>query len=182
MCNLYEQEQAWQAYCELMQRESWGDPGAAPDLAGGQQRPNDPAGIITVSGGAPRLEVMPWTWPGFNGRPVLNVTSERWKGGVAARGIAPIDAFYEYRGTKAPKEQWRFTPTSNEPQGFAVAIKDGRYVLISTAPGPDVAPIHDRQPAILGLGSWREWLTASEWPGELLKPSPAGALAALQTR
>jgi len=184
MCNLYEQEKAWLAYCEFMQAEALPAPlqADAPDLPIGSKRPSDPAAVILSAGGKPRLELLPWSWKRADGRPLLNVTAERWKGPPAARGIVPIDAFYEYRGEKAPKQQWRFTPTANEPQGFAVAVQDGRYVLITTEPGPDVEPVHDRQPAILGLRDWHAWLSEPDWPRQLLKPSPAGALQAMQTR
>ena len=50
------------------------------------------------------------------------------------------------------------------------------YTLLTTAPGPDVAPIHDRQMVVLERADWLAWLTSSRPETELLQPLPAGSL------
>jgi putative SOS response-associated peptidase YedK len=35
------------------------------------------------------------------------------------------------------------------------------FTLLTTEPGPDVAPIHDRQMVILRCGDWPAWLDIS---------------------
>ena len=47
---------------------------------------------------------------------------------------------------------------------------------MTTAPGPDLAPYHDRQIVLLPPEQGLEWLELS-WPGgDLLRAPPAGAL------
>ena len=47
--------------------------------------------------------------------------------------------------------------------------------MLTTEPGPDVAPIHPRQVVVLGPGDWAQWLDGPD-PEALLRPAPAGAL------
>ena len=55
--------------------------------------------------------------------------------------------------------------------------------MLTVDPGPDVAPIHDRQVVVLGPADWATWLFAApEAAGALLAPSPAGALRVAQDR
>jgi putative SOS response-associated peptidase YedK len=48
--------------------------------------------------------------------------------------------------------------------------------MLTTEPGPDVAPYHNRQIAVLPLSEWKAWLDYSAPAAELLKPLPAGSL------
>ena len=52
-----------------------------------------------------------------------------------------------------------------------------RFALLTTAPGPDVEPYHDRQPAILDRRDWARWLDGEPVPVGWLQPSPPGTLA-----
>ena len=49
--------------------------------------------------------------------------------------------------------------------------------MLTTAPGEDVAPIHDRQVAVLRPEHWAAWLHLSLPEKELLRPLPGGSLA-----
>lgn len=60
----------------------------------------------------------------------------------------------------------------NEPIGMAVTLRDGRWAHLTTEPGPDVVPIHKRQPAILRLSDWRRFLTDPARPADLMAPTP----------
>jgi putative SOS response-associated peptidase YedK len=93
-----------------------------------------------------------------------------------------MDRFYEFRGAKAPKSKFAFTPAVNEPLGFAVVVKSGRFALLTTAPNVDVAPFHSRMPVTLRLQDWRRFLTAGAWPADLTTPAPEGTLQATQIR
>ena len=64
---------------------------------------------------------------------------------------------------------------NSEGQGAA-------FTLLTTAPGPDRAPIHDRQMVILERADWSSWLDMSRPEGELLQPLPAGCLTVEQVR
>jgi putative SOS response-associated peptidase YedK len=48
--------------------------------------------------------------------------------------------------------------------------------MLTCAPGPDVAPYHNRQVVVLGSEKWAAWLSGEANERELLVPSPAGAL------
>ena len=65
---------------------------------------------------------------------------------------------------------------------MAVTLRDGRWAHLTTEPGPEVAPVHGRQPAILRLSDWRRFLTDTAWPADLMEPTPQGTLKALQVR
>ena len=183
MCNEFAQERTWRAYCEMMAQEALGIVSEEPSvLPSGSVHPSEPAAIITAAPGGSRLDLVPWGWPPWNGRGVINVRSETRKDPPAARGIAPMDRFYEYRGTKAPKSKFEFTPALNEPLGFAVILKDGRFALMTCDPNPDVQDIHSRMPVTLRASDWRRFLTSTSWPADLAAPAPADTLRSLQVR
>jgi putative SOS response-associated peptidase YedK len=184
MCNEFAQERAWRLYCEVMAAEALEITHAAPDsLPNGSVHPSEQAAIIRAAPGGSRLDLTPWGWPPAGGKGlVINVRSENRRDPPGARGIALMDRFFEFRGEKAPKSKFQFSPAVNEPLAFAVVIRDGRFALVTTEPGPDVAEIHGRQPVILRPAQWREYLTGSAWPSELMAPSPAGTLNSLQVR
>jgi putative SOS response-associated peptidase YedK len=56
------------------------------------------------------------------------------------------------------------------------------FTLLTTAPGPDVAPIHDRQMVVLDRSDWSAWLEQTGNETELLRPLPAGSLRVEQVR
>lgn len=49
--------------------------------------------------------------------------------------------------------------------------------MLTMPPGPDIAPYHDRQIAILNRAIWAAWLDRSVSAKTILKPLPAGTLA-----
>lgn len=54
--------------------------------------------------------------------------------------------------------------------------------MLTTQPGPDVAPIHDRQVVVLQPDFWSDWLQLSRPEADLLKPLPEGSLTVEQVR
>jgi|SRR5690242_3860618 len=56
------------------------------------------------------------------------------------------------------------------------------FTLLTTAPGPDVAPIHDRQMVVLERSDWSAWLEQTGNEADLLRPLPAGSLRVEQVR
>jgi len=56
------------------------------------------------------------------------------------------------------------------------------FTLLTTEPGPDVAPIHDRQMVILERSDWSVWLELTGNEADLLRPLPAGSLHVQQVR
>lgn len=185
MCNEFSQEKTWKEYYELMQCEAFAivsDPPELP-LASGSVRPSERAVIISARSGGSALELLAWGWPPPGGKGlVINLRSENRKDPAAMRGVAPVDRFYEFRGEKAPKSKFEFTAFGNQPLGFAVIKKAGRFALLTTEPNADVAEIHPRMPVILPTRDWRRFLTDPDWPMDLAAPSPAQTLKSLQVR
>ena len=99
----------------------------------------------------------------------------------------PGVALLEFTGTKSPKSKWKFTKAGDDWFCFAGLwrpMPEGgeAFTLLTTEPGPDVAPIHDRQMVILERASWSTWLQQTGNEGELLRALPAGSLNVGQIR
>jgi putative SOS response-associated peptidase YedK len=56
------------------------------------------------------------------------------------------------------------------------------FTMLTTAPGPDVTPIHDRQIVVLAPERWTEWIYLTKPESEVLAPLPAGSLHVEQVR
>ena len=50
------------------------------------------------------------------------------------------------------------------------------FTMLTTEPGPDIAPIHNRQVCVLKPEDWAAWLFLTKPEEELLRPLPAGTL------
>jgi putative SOS response-associated peptidase YedK len=129
-----------------------------------------------------------WSWPGPNGKPVYNFRSDG-RSFTSGRCLIIADGFYEFTGPadrkKKRKDKWLFT-RKGEPwfcvAGLWRADTDvgEAFTMLTMPPGPDIAPFHDRQIAILDRADWAEWLDPSVPARILLKPLPAGSLAVAQ--
>ncbi len=137
--------------------------------------------IVVVTGGdEPRLTTMRWgmtpPWSGTrnSGRPIINARSETVTQKPMFRDllpthrcIVPASGYYEWPRNRPP----RSTP-------FEIAYDDGNLmamaalwsnaptsdgqstscVIITTAPAPEIAEIHDRMPALLPQAAVDIWL------------------------
>jgi putative SOS response-associated peptidase YedK len=152
-------------------------------------RPTDPAPVVRAMDGGGALGLMRW---GFRAErpkapPVTNFRSEDRRfanGGDRGRALIPATAFFEYTGDRSPKTRWRFTE-AQQPwlclAGLWRRYEDGdRFTLLTTAPGPDMAPYHDRQVVVMPREAWADWLGGAGGETELLQPSPAGTLQAMR--
>jgi putative SOS response-associated peptidase YedK len=129
-----------------------------------------------------------WSWPGPNKRPVYNFRSEG-RDFTSNRCLILADGFYEFTEPKDPakkrKDKWLFTMPGKS--NFCLAgiwrfhSEVGEaFTMLTTAPGPDVAPYHDRQIVILEHDAWAGWLHPTVPAQSLIRPLPAGALAVEQ--
>lgn len=151
--------------------------------------PTDPAPVIRRREDGVELVQLRWGFPPTRpkGAPVINFRSEGRRFSVG-RCLVPASHFYEFTGTRSPKAKWRFTKAGEAWFCFAGLwrpMPDGSgqaFTLLTVEPGPDVAPIHDRQMAILERDEWLGWLDLSRPERELLKPLPAGSLEVEQVR
>ena len=100
----------------------------------------------------------------------------------------PASHFFEFTGAKSPKSKWKFTKAGEEWFCFAGLwrpMPDGNgdaFTLLTTEPGDDVAPIHNRQVVILERADWQAWLDLTRREADLLRPLPAGSLIVDQVR
>jgi len=165
MCNDYEQHVAWAEYCKMMQALALGVPAqqSARDLQQADDiRINDLGPVMRASANGIELAPMRFGFPPASprGAPVFNFRSEGRRFDKSNRCLVPASAFFEFTGKKYPKAKHRFT--------------------LAGAPfmaGPDVAPYHDRQLAVLRPEDWAAWIDLRVPEADLLKPLPAGALA-----
>jgi putative SOS response-associated peptidase YedK len=54
------------------------------------------------------------------------------------------------------------------------------FTMLTMEPGPDIAPYHDRQIAVLNREDWGVWLDPSVSAKSILKSLPPGSLAVEQ--
>jgi putative SOS response-associated peptidase YedK len=120
---------------------------------------------------------------------VINFKSENRSFANSRRCLVPASHFYEFKGSKAPKSKFKFSLMGEAWFCFAGLWRSGdqegensSFTLLTTAPGPDVAPIHDRQMVVLRQSHWRAWLELAKPEVELLAPLPAGSLQVEQVR
>ena len=137
------------------------------------------------------VELVQLRWGFAPGRPkagpVINFRSEgrRFPQG---RCLVPASHFYEFTGAKPPKSKSRFTKTGEDWFCFAglwrpaTDATPAAFTLLTTAPGPDVAPIHNRQMVVLERPDWLSWLELSRPEAELLRALPEGSLQVEQVR
>ena len=133
-----------------------------------------------------------WSWPAPHGKPVYNFRSDG-RSISSGRCLIPIDSFFEFTAPradapkKAPKWKWRFSMTGLS--WFCVAgilrtdLQVGEaWTMLTTEPGPDIAPYHDRQIVCLGPEDYGRWLDPAVPSGDLCRPLPAGSLKVEQVR
>ena len=128
-----------------------------------------------------------WSWPSPSGKPVYNYRSDG-REFSSGRCLIVADGFYEFTRHSDPKSKrkhkWLFT-MKDEPW-FCIAglwrkTEVGEaFTMLTTEPGPDVAPYHNRQIVVLGRTDWGRWLDPAVPAGQVLKPLPAGSLDVTQ--
>jgi putative SOS response-associated peptidase YedK len=147
-------------------------------------RITDPAAIVRMGEDGAELVVRRWSWPGPNKKPVYNFRSEG-RQFTSGRCLIVADGFYEFTAPADPKQKrkqkWLFTK-KGEPWFCIAGIwrkapdVGEAFTMLTTEPGADVAPFHNRQIAVMDRSDWTRWLDPAVPAGELLKPLPAGSL------
>ena len=61
-------------------------------------------------------------------------------------------------------------------EGMRDKAEELAFTMLTTEPGPDIAPYHDRQVVVLKPGDWAHWLFLTKPESELLRPLPKGSL------
>ena len=192
MCNDFGNHIPYDAYLRAFSETriplTW--PEAPPNLEPREDIwPTDPAPVIRRREDGVELAQLRFGFPPARPKrpPVVNFRSEG-RHFATGRCLVPVSHFFEFTGSKSPKTKWKFTRTG--ASWFCLAglwrpIPDGTgeaFTLLTTAPGSDVAPIHDRQVIVLDPEDWLAWLDLTRPEAELLRPSPPGTLTVEQVR
>jgi putative SOS response-associated peptidase YedK len=190
MCNLYTQHKSVDEIARVFRdlQMPLRFPEGAPNLEARDICITDPAPIVraAAAGGEPGFElvVRRWSWPGPSGKPVYNFRSEGREFG-GGRCLIVADGFYEFTAPADArakrKDRWLFTSPDEPMLGIAGLVRDApgigeAFTMLTTDPGPDVAPYHNRQVAVLRAADWRAWLEGSVPAGDVLRPLAAGWL------
>lgn len=169
--------------------------------------------VVANRPGPRRAEVMTWgLTPAWQGRPnapslLVNARSETAASKPSfrqalrlRRGLLLMDGFYEWQTNGKYKQPFWFCLPDQQP--FAVAAlwqpppeptaaaaqAWAQVCLLTTAPCPSVAPVHDRMPVLLPPQAWPRWLSQTPlaeaeladllvpWRGPLLARSVATAV------
>ncbi|MDF1566019.1 MAG: SOS response-associated peptidase [Deltaproteobacteria bacterium] len=121
---------------------------------------------------------------------LINAQAEKWLGGGRSywksgwqRCILPAWGYYEWK--KVPGQKKKQPMALHDPDGIPLAMAglwrpwDGEEelgavaVILTTAPGADIAEIHDRMPALLPwseAGAWLDPQRSRDEAGALLGP------------
>ena len=169
MCNLYTQtksvDEIARVFADL--QIPLGFPEGIPNLEPRDIRITDSAPIVrTGAGGGFELIVRRWSWPGPAGKPVYNFRSDG-REFASGRCLILADGFYEFTAPANPKQKrkdrWLFTRADEPLIGVAGLVRTvpeigEAFTMLTTEPGPDVAPYHNRQVAVLPSADWQAWL------------------------
>ncbi len=193
MCNAYEQHVRWVEYCQMMQALELEIPTQQTELDLPQAddiRINDMGPVMRAAGNMIELAQMNFSFPpsGPKGGPVFNFRSEGRDFADSKRCLIPASGFYEFTGKKYPKTKHRFSLIGVTFMAIAGLWREAQgnhpasFTMLTTSPGPDVAPYHDRQVVVLQPKNWAAWLHLTKPQGELLRPLPEGSLVAETVR
>ena len=121
-----------------------------------------------------------WAWKTPQGKPVFNFVSEKRDFSKTERCLILATGFYEYTAPKKPKvklkDQHFFTMKGEEWFWVAGIVKHNAFAMLTTEPGPDMEPYHDRQICVLPPDAGIHWLRLDKPEAALLKPPRKGTL------
>jgi putative SOS response-associated peptidase YedK len=108
------------------------------------------------------------------------------------RCLIPADGFYEWQGSKAPRQPYLIHMRDDHVFGFGGLWERWRpepdaepidtCTIITVQPNAVAAPIHNRMPLIIAPGDYARWLdpaTPAADVADLLRPYPADDMDAI---
>jgi len=189
VCNLYSQTKSVDEVARIFRDLQMPIvfPEGLPNLAPRDIAITDPGVIVRQAQPAEGYELLVrrWSWPGPRGKPVYNFRSDG-REFPSGRCIIVADGFYEFTASSDPKQKrkdrWMFADRAGGMLGIAgltrtVPEVGEAFTMLTTEPGPDVAPYHNRQVAVVPQMDWRDWLDGSAPAADLLRPLEAGSLS-----
>ena len=191
MCNLYRMEKAPDAILGLA-RELGREvrfPEGVPNFEPRDVRISERAPVLRAGEGVVELVERRWSWPGPSGKPVFNFRGEGRRFAPTERCVVLADGFYEFTAPPetpgAPKarrkDRWLFTWPGHDWFGIAAIVRADpkvgeAFTLLTCAPGPDIAPYHDRQVVLLSPAECFAWLDPARDAADFVHPLAAGSL------
>lgn len=191
MCNDYERHIEWAAFEAALAEARLGPISTATSEQlppADDVRVNDTSPVLVAAGNA--VDLVPMRW-GFSsqrpgGPPVFNFRSEGRDFMKSKRCVIPASAFFEFTGKASPKSKWRFELKGSPLLGVAGLWREDEagmaFTMLTTSPGKDVAPYHDRQIAVMPARNWGDWLYLDRPDHTLLQPLRAGTLSVTLAR
>jgi putative SOS response-associated peptidase YedK len=187
MCNAYEQHVTYAQYTRAVRALELSTPTteSATDLPQADDiRIGDIGPVLIASGNGVELVPMKFGFPSPRPKagPVFNFKSDGRHFKDSRRCLIILSGFFEFTGAKYPKAKHRFTLKDSPVMAIAGLWREGEegeppsFTMLTTAPGPDIAPYHDRQVVVLRPEDWAAWLYLTRPEEELLRPLPAGSL------
>jgi putative SOS response-associated peptidase YedK len=190
MCNLYTQTKSVDEVAQLFRalQIPLGFPEGAPNLEAREIAITDPAPIVRANDSGVEMVVRRWSWPAPAGKPVFNFRSDGREFSIG-RCLIVADGFFEFTTHSDPKSKrkhkWLFKLRGADQ--FAIAglwrtdpTVGEAWTMLTTEPGEDVKPYHNRQIVVLPPEDFARWLDPSVPAAELCKPLPAGSLSVEQ--
>jgi putative SOS response-associated peptidase YedK len=191
MCNDYGNRIAYSQYVEEFShlRLPVFVQGNGPDLTPRDDiRIRDTAPIILRTTDGVALTERVWAPRAANRKPIFNFRSEKRNFGKSTRCLIPASHFFEFTAPADPKQKrkdkWRFTLAGADWFCIAGVMRvdaiDGTacFTMLTTEPGADVAPYHDRQVVVLQREDWGAWLDLARPGAKLLRALPRRSLKA----
>ena len=171
---------------ETPSAESEADLPQADDIKIGDLGP-----VLVAHGNGAKLVLMRFGFPPPRPKasPVFNFKSDGRHFADSKRCLIILSGFFEFTGTKYPKAKHRFSLKGSPLMAIAglwrEPEKDGEppsFTMLTTTPGPDIEPYHDRQVVVLQPEDWAHWLFLTKPETELLRPLPKGSLEVVTVR
>jgi len=118
---------------------------------------------------------------------VFNFKSDGRHFDKSKRCLIILSGFFEFTGSKSPKAKHRFSLRGSPIMAIAGLWSEDdagalSFTMLTTEPGPDIAPYHDRQVCVILPEDWAHWLFLTKPEEALLKPLPAGTLDVVTVR
>ena len=183
MCNDYEQHVTEAQYRKAIAALELAAGDASALVAADDIRIGDSGPVLRAAGNGVELVSMRFGFPPPRPKagPVFNFKSDGRDFSDSRRCVVVLSGFFEFTGSKYPKTKHRFALKDSAVMGIAglwSAAEDGAlsFTMLTCPPGPDIAPVHDRQVCVLRPEDWAAWLFLTRPQAELLAPLPAGTL------
>lgn len=190
MCNDYEQHVTHKQYLDAIKALELDTTDAKAELPQADDiRIGDMGPVLRAAGNGVEIVSMRFGWPPPRPKaaPVFNFKSDGRHFDNSKRCLIILSGFFEFTGTKSPKTKHRFSLKGSPIMAVAGLWSEDdagalSFTMLTTEPGPDIAPYHDRQVCVILPEDWAHWLFLTKPEAELLKPLPAGTLDVVTVR